>query len=105
MIEASMMVNDLMPELCAERTSKILNKQRKTVIGSGNTIGQWAIIASGAVVTKNVPDYALMGRDSAKQMGWVCECGFALKENFKRNDCNGGSILVHGKLKKWSLEF
>ena len=46
----------------------------------GNTIGKWAMIASGAVVTKDVRDYALMVGIPAKQIGWVCECGMPLKE-------------------------
>ena len=33
------------------------------------------MIAAGAVVTKDVPDYALMAGVPAKQIGWVCECG------------------------------
>ena len=41
----------------------------------GHTIGKWALIGSGAVVTKNVPDFALMLGVPAKVCGWVCECG------------------------------
>lgn len=48
----------------------------------GNTIGKWAMIASGAVVTKDVPAYALMAGVPAKQIGWVCECGMPLKDSF-----------------------
>lgn len=44
----------------------------------GNTIGKWALIGSGAVVTKDVPNYALMLGIPAKQTGWVCECGEVL---------------------------
>ncbi len=36
----------------------------------GNTIGKWAMIASGAVVTKDVVDYALMAGIPAKHIGW-----------------------------------
>ena len=41
----------------------------------GHTIGKWAMIAAGAVVTKDVPDYALMAGVPAVQIGWVDECG------------------------------
>jgi UDP-2-acetamido-3-amino-2,3-dideoxy-glucuronate N-acetyltransferase len=41
----------------------------------GNTIGRHAFIAAGAVVTKDVPDFALMIGVPAKRKGWVCECG------------------------------
>ncbi len=41
----------------------------------GNTIGRHAFIAAGAVVTHDVPDYALMMGTPARQKGWICECG------------------------------
>jgi UDP-2-acetamido-3-amino-2,3-dideoxy-glucuronate N-acetyltransferase len=41
----------------------------------GHTIGKHAFIAAGAVVTSDVPDYALMKGVPAKQSAWVCECG------------------------------
>lgn len=41
----------------------------------GITIGKHAFIAAGAVVTKDVPDYALMVGVPARRKGWVCECG------------------------------
>lgn len=47
----------------------------------GHTIGKWAMIAAGAVVTKDVPDHALMAGVPARQIGWVCECGEVLGED------------------------
>jgi UDP-2-acetamido-3-amino-2,3-dideoxy-glucuronate N-acetyltransferase len=41
----------------------------------GHTIGRHAFIAAGAVVTTDVPDYALMKGVPARRAGWVCECG------------------------------
>lgn len=41
----------------------------------GHTIGKWAMIAAGAVVTKDVPDYALMAGVPARQIGLVNERG------------------------------
>lgn len=64
----------------------------------GNTIGRWAMIASGAVVTKDVPNYALMAGVPAKQMGWVCECGAVLKDTFKCADCGREYLLVRNEL-------
>jgi len=41
----------------------------------GHTIGSYAFIGAGAVVTKDVPDHALLVGNPAKQIGWMCECG------------------------------
>ncbi|MBN2588502.1 MAG: N-acetyltransferase [Sedimentisphaerales bacterium] len=40
----------------------------------GNTIGKWAMVGAGAVVTKNVPDYALVYGNPAILHGYICEC-------------------------------
>lgn len=64
----------------------------------GNTIGRWAMIASGAVVTKDVPDYALMTGIPAKQKGWVCECGHVLKNELKCSECEREYNLSNGVL-------
>ncbi|MDF1498757.1 MAG: DapH/DapD/GlmU-related protein [Patescibacteria group bacterium] len=45
----------------------------------GNNIGKWAFIGAGSVVTKDVPDYALVIGVPAKIVGWVCECGNKLE--------------------------
>lgn len=45
----------------------------------GNSIGKFALIGAGAVVTKEVPDYALLVGNPAKQIGWVSEYGHRLK--------------------------
>jgi len=45
----------------------------------GHTIGEWAFVAAGAVVTKDVPAYALVAGVPARLMGWACECGLGLK--------------------------
>jgi UDP-2-acetamido-3-amino-2,3-dideoxy-glucuronate N-acetyltransferase len=44
------------------------------------TIGRWATIAAGAVVTKDVPAFALMAGVLAKRLGWVGKAGFPLRE-------------------------
>ena len=41
----------------------------------GNSIGKYAFIGAGAVVTKNVPDYAVVVGNPAKQIGWVTKNG------------------------------
>lgn len=46
----------------------------------GITIGRYAFIAAGAVVAKDVPDYALMVGVPARQMGWMSRHGHVLKD-------------------------
>lgn len=45
----------------------------------GTTIGKYAMVAAGAVVTKDVPNNAIMAGIPARQIGWICECGQILK--------------------------
>ncbi|WP_458411729.1 acyltransferase [Schinkia sp. CFF1] len=67
----------------------------------GHTIGRWAMIASGAVVTKDVPDYALMAGVPAKQIGWVCECGAVLKNHdLKCDECGREYTTNDSELKE-----
>ncbi len=42
------------------------------------TIGRWATVAAGAVVTKDVPAFALMAGVPARRLGWVGKAGFPL---------------------------
>jgi len=44
----------------------------------GNNIGKYAFIGAGAVVTKNIPDYALVVGNPARQIGWMSEYGHRL---------------------------
>jgi UDP-2-acetamido-3-amino-2,3-dideoxy-glucuronate N-acetyltransferase len=46
----------------------------------GTTIGQYAFIGAGSVVTKDIPDYALVYGNPAKQHGWMCYCGVKLPD-------------------------
>lgn len=45
----------------------------------GTTIGQYAMIAAGAVVKSDVRDYSIVAGIPAKQVGWICRCGTTLK--------------------------
>ena len=47
----------------------------------GNDIGEYALIGAGAVITKDVPPYALVVGNPAKQIGWVSEYGYRLDFN------------------------
>ncbi len=44
----------------------------------GNTIGAYAFVGAGAVITKDIPDYAQVVGNPGRVSGWVCECGVKL---------------------------
>lgn len=79
--------NVINPRAFIERKSEFrttLVKRGATVganatIVCGNTIGSYAMIGAGAVVTHDVPDYALMAGTPARQIGWVSENGCRLE--------------------------
>ena len=53
----------------------------------GNTIGDYALIGAGAVVTKSVKPYALLVGNPAKQIGWVSEFGHRLEFKDGKAQC------------------
>lgn len=88
------------------------NEYRKTVIGKGasiganativcgHNIGKYAFVAAGAVVTKDIPDYALVMGNPARVKKYVCECSKEMKfENnkFVCPDC-GKKYIVENEI-------
>lgn len=72
--------------------TKTLVKQGASIganatIVCGHIIGRFAFIGAGAVVTRDIPDYALVVGNPAKQVGWMSEFGYKLKF-----DSNGKSV-------------
>ena len=53
----------------------------------GVTLGEYSFIGASAVVTKSVPDFALVVGNPAKRIGWVCECGERLPDDLKCASC------------------
>lgn len=68
----------------------------------GYDIGKYAFIGAGAVVTKDVPDYALMVGTPARVIGYVCKCGNRLEkiddEKYRCNSCYKKYILENEEL-------
>jgi UDP-2-acetamido-3-amino-2,3-dideoxy-glucuronate N-acetyltransferase len=58
------------------------------VVLPGIHIGQWAMVGAGAVVTRDVPDHALVLGAPARQVGWVCACGERLVAVDSKNQQN-----------------
>ena len=86
--------NDLTPRAKYVRVYEKTILKKGSSIGAnativcGHSIGKYALIAAGAVVTKNVKNHALMVGVPAKQMGWVCECGEILNEKLLCSKCH-----------------
>jgi len=64
----------------------------------GHDIGAYAFIGAGAVVTKTIPDYALVVGNPAKQIGWMSEYGIRLNFN------NEGIAYCEESNEKYRLE-
>ena len=58
----------------------------------GTTLGRYAFVGAGAVITRDVPDYALVYGNPARGQGWMCQCGiklhFAPDGNEERATCD-----------------
>ncbi len=81
--------NDLFPRAHSSQgweISKTLVKEGASIganatVVCGHTIGRYAMLGSGSVCTRDVPDYALVVGNPARQIGWVCECGARLNDS------------------------
>ncbi len=49
----------------------------------GNNLGKYSLVAAGATVTKDVPDYAIFGGTPAKRIGWISKSGAILDTSLR----------------------
>jgi UDP-2-acetamido-3-amino-2,3-dideoxy-glucuronate N-acetyltransferase len=63
----------------------------------GVTIGRYAFVGAGAVVTRDVPDFALMVGNPARRSGWMCRCGIKLRLDDDGATCKacGAAYSLH----------
>lgn len=77
-----------------------------TTIVCGVTIGRWALIGSGSVVSRDIPDYGLAWGNPARLHGFVCPCGATLHKSAQENgqvlaECPRCNKRVEIQLKDW----
>lgn len=58
-----------------------------TTVICGHTIGNYALVGAGSVVSSDIPDYALAYGSPARVQGWVCKCGEKLIFRSQRSIC------------------
>ncbi|KOS66680.1 acetyltransferase [Lysinibacillus contaminans] len=86
--------NDLFPRSFNRDWKKVETKVCKgasiganATIICGNVIGEYAMVGAGAVVTTDVPNYALVVGNPSIIIGYVCKCGVKINENKKCEVC------------------
>lgn len=73
------------------------------IIICGVTIGTWAFAGAGSVVTKDIPNYALVYGNPAMLKGWVCECGEKMPLTFTFYQCKKCKRMYAQKNEKVKL--
>ncbi len=69
-----------------------------SIIVCGITIGEFALIGAGSVVTRDIPPHTLAFGNPARQHGYVCRCARKLTNVFERNDLLIGSCEKCGQI-------
>lgn len=64
----------------------------------GVTVGRYAFVGAGSVVTKDVPDHALVYGNPARCKGWVCTCGEKLSVELRCPRCASCYQIEHGNV-------
>lgn len=103
--------NDLFPRAFSKDWEVYQTKiKRGASIGAnativcGHEIGNYAMVAAGSVVTRDVPDYALIAGNPARQIGWVCKCGNKLDAESKCITCGRKYKMLDNQMLEDSQE-
>jgi len=76
-----------MEELRSTRVGQGATLGGNCTIVCGNTIGRYAFVGAGAVVTRDVPAHALVMGNPARLCGWMCACGVKLGQDWSCPEC------------------
>src|SRR6266545_1800406 len=76
-----------MGEGCKIQNNVSLYTGANATIVCGITIGQYAFVGAGAVVTHDVPDFALVVGNPGRRTDWICRCGVKLAPEGHRARC------------------
>jgi UDP-2-acetamido-3-amino-2,3-dideoxy-glucuronate N-acetyltransferase len=71
----------------------------------GHTLGEYSFVAAGAVVTRDVAPFALVGGVPARQLGWMCRCGerLPIETGSSAADVECGACRTHYRLAEGRL--
>ena len=79
-----------------------------STIVCGSTVGEWAMVGSGSVVTRDVPAYGLVFGNPASLRTFVCACGQKLEKAGTENDmvqtvCPKCETKVNVSIRDWEM--
>jgi len=96
--------NDIFPrskhdfELARTILKKGASIGANATIIAGHTIGEYALIGAGSVVTKDIPNNTLWAGNPARQKSFVCDCGHKLDEALHCSHCDADYRIVNERI-------